>query len=677
MCLEKLGLSTVRDLLYHLPLRYQDRTRVTPLRQVFPRMEGVVEGTVLSSQVQFGRRRSLLVRIEDEDAELALRFFYFNREQQLRLAPGRRVRCFGEVRRGAQQLEMVHPECRVLEDGDSLPIESALTPVYPATEGLHQIALRKLVQQALDVLRRTPGDSQPLDEVLAGAFPPELRLPPLHAALSLVHRPPPAMPLEPLWDGSHPAQVRLAIEELLAHQVSLRKLRQATRRRTAPRFGGPSPLQASLLAAFGFTLTQAQQRVIEEIREDLARPLPMLRLLQGDVGAGKTAVAAMAASHALAGGYQVALMAPTELLAEQHARTFTRWFTPCGIEVLSLTGRLTAAVRRRLQARLEDRTPCVVIGTHALFQDDVRFARLGLVIVDEQHRFGVDQRLALLEKGARGNLRPHQLIMTATPIPRTLAMTAYADLDVSLLDELPPGRTPIATRVLAESRREDIVTRIADACAAGRQAYWVCPLIEESDVLDSQAATDTAEQLRESLPHLRIGLVHGRLKEQEKSAVMHAFLSHEIDLLVATTVIEVGVDVPNASLMIIENAERLGLSQLHQLRGRVGRGETHSVCILLYKGPLGDTARARLQTMRDTTDGFVIAEKDLMLRGPGEVLGTRQTGAASFRIADLSRDRDLLPTVRDLADRILAESPELADTLIRRWMHQRLDYAKV
>ena len=677
MCLEKLGLSTVRDLLYHLPLRYQDRTRVTPLRQVFPRMEGVVEGTVLSSQVQFGRRRSLLVRIEDEDAELALRFFYFNREQQLRLAPGRRVRCFGEVRRGAQQLEMVHPECRVLEDGDSLPIESALTPVYPATEGLHQIALRKLVQQALDVLRKTPGDSQPLDDVLAGAFPPELRLPPLHAALSLVHRPPPAMPLEPLWDGSHPAQVRLAIEELLAHQVSLRKLRQATRRRTAPRFGGPSPLQASLLAAFGFTLTQAQQRVIEEIREDLARPLPMLRLLQGDVGAGKTAVAAMAASHALAGGYQVALMAPTELLAEQHARTFTRWFTPCGIEVLSLTGRLTAAVRRRLQARLEDRTPCVVIGTHALFQDDVRFARLGLVIVDEQHRFGVDQRLALLEKGARGNLRPHQLIMTATPIPRTLAMTAYADLDVSLLDELPPGRTPIATRVLAESRREDIVTRIADACAAGRQAYWVCPLIEESDVLDSQAATDTAEQLRESLPHLRIGLVHGRLKEQEKSAVMHAFLSHEIDLLVATTVIEVGVDVPNASLMIIENAERLGLSQLHQLRGRVGRGETHSVCILLYKGPLGDTARARLQTMRDTTDGFVIAEKDLMLRGPGEVLGTRQTGAASFRIADLSRDRDLLPTVRDLADRILAESPDLADTLIRRWMHQRLDYAKV
>jgi ATP-dependent DNA helicase RecG len=640
-------------------------------------MEGVVEGTVLSSQVQFGRRRSLLVRIEDEDAELALRFFYFNREQQLRLAPGRRVRCFGEVRRGAQQLEMVHPECRVLEDSVSLPIESALTPVYPATEGLHQIALRKLVQQALDVLRKTPGDSQPLDDVLAAAFPPELRLPPLHAALSLVHRPPPAMPLEPLWDGTHPAQVRLAIEELLAHQISLRKLRQATRRRTAPRFGGSSPLQASLLTAFGFTLTQAQQRVIKEIREDLARPLPMLRLLQGDVGAGKTAVAAMAASHALAGGYQVALMAPTELLAEQHERTFKRWFTPCDVEVLSLTGRLTAAVRRRLQARLEDRTPCVVIGTHALFQDNVRFARLGLVIVDEQHRFGVDQRLALLEKGARGNLRPHQLIMTATPIPRTLAMTAYADLDVSLLDELPPGRTPIATRVLAESRREDVVTRIAEACAAGRQAYWVCPLIEESDVLDSQAATDTAEQLRESLPHLRIGLVHGRLKEQEKSAVMHAFLSHEIDLLVATTVIEVGVDVPNASLMIIENAERLGLSQLHQLRGRVGRGETHSVCILLYKGPLGDTARARLQTMRDTTDGFVIAEKDLMLRGPGEVLGTRQTGAASFRIADLSRDRDLLPTVRSLADQILAESPDLADTLIRRWMHQRLDYAKV
>ena len=640
-------------------------------------MEGVVEGRVLSSQVQFGRRRSLLVLIEDDTATLALRFFYFNRDQQLRFANGTRVRCFGEIRRGSQQLEMVHPECRVLEDGVAAPVDAALTPVYPTTEGLHQVALRRLVQQALDTLRRTPQDSQPLDAVLAEAFPAHMRLPPLHSALSLVHRPPPSMPLEPLWNGTHPAQVRLAIEELLAHQLSLRKLRQATRQRSAPCFGDAGALQSTLRAALGFDLTGAQTRVIEEIRADLGRPLPMLRLLQGDVGAGKTAVAAVAASYALAGDHQVALMAPTELLAEQHARTFTRWFAPCGIDVLSLTGRLGAAQRRNLQARLDNPAPCVVIGTHALFQDQVRFARLGLVIVDEQHRFGVDQRLALLEKGARENLRPHQLIMTATPIPRTLAMTAYADLDVSLLDELPPGRTPIATRVLAESRRDDIVARIAEACAAGRQAYWVCPLIEESDVLDSQAATDTAEILRAQLPGLRIGLIHGRLKEQEKSAVMRAFLQHEIDLLVATTVIEVGVDVPNASLMIIENAERLGLSQLHQLRGRVGRGEAHSVCILLYKGPLGDTARARLQTLRDTTDGFVIAEKDLMLRGPGEVLGTRQTGSASFRIADLSRDRDLLPTVRSLADRLLGEAPALADTLIRRWMHQRLDYAKV
>lgn len=675
--LEKLGLTTIRDVVYHLPSRYQDRTRITPLRTVYPRMEVVVEGIVIASQIQFGRRRSLLVKLEDDTGSIALRFFHFNREQQLRLANGRRLRCFGEARRGPQQLEMVHPECQVVDGYHPQALESALTPVYPATDGLHQAMLRKLTSQALEVLRVNREDSAELDALIETAVSQAGLLPPLHEALRLVHRPPPDMPLDPLFNGTHPAQIRLSIEELLAHQISLRKLRQATRKRSAPVLRGGEEMRQTLLKSLGFQLTKAQQRVVAEVAQDLGKGQPMLRLLQGDVGAGKTAVAALCASLALANGYQVALMAPTELLAEQHGRNFTRWFETSSVEVVSLTGRATPAVRRRLHAQVAEATPRIIIGTHALFQDEVRFGRLGLVIVDEQHRFGVDQRLALLEKGAQGNLRPHQLIMTATPIPRTLAMTAYADLDVSILDELPPNRSPVATKVLAETRREDIVARISTACASGRQAYWVCPLIDESEVLDSQAATDTAEQLRTALPHLRIGLIHGRLKEQEKSAVMQAFMQHALDLLVATTVIEVGVDVPNASLMIIENAERLGLAQLHQLRGRVGRGEAQSICILLYKAPLGDTARARLQTMRETNDGFIIAERDLALRGPGEVLGTRQTGAASFRIADLSRDRDLLPAVRTLADRILREQPALGDRLIRRWLAQRLDYAKV
>ncbi len=675
--LARLGISTIRDVVFHLPLRYQDRTRITPIAALHPKMEVVIEGKVVSSQVQFGRRRSLLVRLEDQSGVVVLRFFYFTREQQVRMTEGCKVRCFGEVRRGPQSFEMIHPECRYLDGVHEVPTDLALTPVYPTTEGLHQLTWRKLTAQALQILGEDRDDTQQLDHLIQTAVRLAVRLPPLYEALCFVHRPPPAAPLEALWTGTHPAQLRLAIEELLAHQLSLRRLRQATRRHRAPRFIKPDGLRATLLAAFGFTLTKAQQRVVREIDRDLGRTQPMLRLLQGDVGAGKTAVAALCATRALASGYQVALMAPTELLAEQHLRTLSQWFSGCGIEVLSVTGRLTAATRRKHHALLAEATPRMVIGTHALFQEEVKFARLGLVIVDEQHRFGVDQRLALLEKGAQGAARPHQLIMTATPIPRTLAMTAYADLDVSVLDELPPNRQPITTTVLAETRREDIVIRINQACASGRQAYWVCPLIDESDLLDSQAATETAEQLASALPNLRIGLIHGRLKDLEKSAVMHAFIQRELDLLVATTVIEVGVDVPNASLMIIENAERLGLAQLHQLRGRVGRGETHSVCVLLYKGPLSETARARLQTMRDTNDGFEIAERDLILRGPGEVLGTRQTGTAAFKIADLSRDRAVLPAVRTLADKILAETPELGDRLIRRWLTDRVDYAKV
>lgn len=675
--LERLGVTSIRDVLYHLPLRYQDRTRLTAIGALAPKMEVVIEGQVLNSQVQFGRRRSLLVRLEDDTGAITLRFFHFNREQQLRMSPGCTLRCFGEVRRGPQSLEMVHPECRFPTVAGDLPTDTALTPVYPTTEGLHQVTWRRLTEQALQVLAEDRDDTAALDRLVQGAAAFGVRLPPLDDALRFVHRPPPGAALDTLWSGAHPAQLRLAIEELLAHQLSLRKLRQRTRAHRAPRFGPAAALRDALGSAFGFRLTAAQRRVVREIDADLSRAHPMLRLLQGDVGAGKTAVAALCATRALASGFQVALMAPTELLADQHVRTLTRWFEPCGIDVVGLTGRLTTATRRQRHALLAEPVARVIVGTHALFQADVAFARLGLVIVDEQHRFGVDQRLALLDKGARGDARPHQLIMTATPIPRTLAMTAYADLDVSVLDELPPNRRPVKTTVLAEARREDVVQRIADACASGRQAYWVCPLIEESEQLDSQAATDTAAQLAQALPDLRVGLVHGRLKDAQKRAVMQAFLAREIDLLVATTVIEVGVDVPNASLMIIENAERLGLSQLHQLRGRVGRGDTESVCVLLYKGPLGETARARLQTMRETNDGFVIAERDLDLRGPGEVLGTRQTGAAAFKIADLSRDRAVLPAVRTLADRLLGEDPALGERLVRRWLTTRLDYAKV
>ena len=675
--LARLGITVIRDLVYHLPLRYQDRTRVTPIGALRPKLEVVIEGAVEHSQVQFGRRRSLVVSVADSTGVAALRFFYFNREQQLRFVVGRTVRCFGEVRRGPHSLELIHPECRVLDESSTAALDASLTPIYPSTDGLHQASLRKLTTLALEVLVNDTDDSDQLDGLLRELLKRDVRLPTLTRALVFVHRPPPGAPLDELWQGSHPAQQRLAIEELLAHQLSLRRLRQRTQRLSAPRFASAPDLRRQVHEAFGFKLTKAQVRVIGEIDRDLSRAVPMLRLLQGDVGAGKTAVAAMAATRALKSGYQVALMAPTELLAEQHTRTLTRWFSPSAIDVLPLTGRLRGGLKRQHQNLLKVPAPRLVVGTHALFQSAVEFARLGLVIVDEQHRFGVDQRLALLEKGAQGNFRPHQLIMTATPIPRTLAMTAYADLDISILDELPPNRRPVTTTVIPETRRDEVIARVREASAQRRQTYWVCPLIDESDMLDSQAATDTAAELSSALTPLRVGLIHGRLKDAAKLDVMQAFVQGAIDLLVATTVIEVGVDVPNASLMIIENAERLGLSQLHQLRGRVGRGNAQSACVLLYKGPLSDTARHRLQTMRETNDGFEIAERDLTLRGPGEVLGTRQTGMAEFKIADLSRDRGLLPMVRELADRVLSSAPNLADRLIRRWLVDRVDYAKV
>ena len=671
--LAKLRIARVGDLLFHLPLRYQDRTRLTPIGALRFNREAQVEGVIEVAQVVFGRRRALVVRVADGSGAINLRFFHFNSAQQQRLAIGRRVRCFGEVRRGPNSLEMVHPECQVLADDNPLAVDAELTPIYPTTEGLQQNRLRHLTNQALTLLADADDDTR---ELLPLAILDRLQLPSLRAALEFVHRPPPDADVEMLALSSHPAQRRLVFEELLAYQLSLKRLREQARD-----FGAPTvttgALQQRLLAGFGFTLTGAQQRVIAEIESDLAHGVPMLRLLQGDVGAGKTAVAAAVAADMLEAGYQVALMAPTELLAEQHANTLRRWFEPLGVESFLLTSRLTKSQRKPLIARLASAAPALAVGTHALFQQDVHYGRLGLIVVDEQHRFGVEQRLALRDKGARDGFRPHQLIMTATPIPRTLAMSAYADLDVSILDELPPHRKPVRTVVLAESKRPDIVARIAEMVGAGRQVYWVCPLIDESDVLEHQAATDTAVQLANALPEIKVGLVHGRLADRDKDAQMAAFARGETALLVATTVIEVGVDVPNASLMVIENAERLGLSQLHQLRGRVGRGSQHADCVLLYKPPLSSMARQRLQVMRATTDGFIIADRDLELRGPGELLGTRQTGIAQFRIADLVRDAALLRDVQATASTVLSDYPQLVDRLVQRWLADKVEYANV
>ncbi len=672
--LNHLGIFRVADLLFHLPLRYQDRTRLTPIGALRFGQEALVEGQIDAAQVVFGRRRSLVCRISDGSGAIHLRFFHFNSQQQKRMQAGRSFRCFGEVRRGPKTLEMIHPECQLIDPDQPTPVASELTPIYPTSEGLHQARLRKMTDQALHIL--TSREDLAVDELVPPALYERLELPDLADALRYVHRPPPDADLALLAESTHPAQRRLIFEELLAHQISLRKLRDNARRYRAPKVSSGN-LQTQLLDRFGFPLTSAQRRVIEEIGVDVNTGIPMLRLLQGDVGSGKTAVAAAVAASLLENGFQVALMAPTELLAEQHARNLLGWFETLGIEVLLVTSRLSKAQRKPILARLAENKPVIAVGTHALFQAEVSYARLGMIIVDEQHRFGVDQRLALRDKGAAQEFRPHQLIMTATPIPRTLAMTAYADLDVSVIDELPPNRKPVRTVVMTDTKRPEIVERMAAAIADGRQIYWVCPLIEESEALDNQAATDTAEQLSEALPRARIGLVHGRLKDREKDAAMAQFAAGDTDLLVATTVIEVGVDVPRASLMVIENAERLGLSQLHQLRGRVGRGDELADCVLLYKGPLSDMARERLQVMRDTTDGFKIADRDLELRGPGELLGTRQAGVAQFRIADLSRDASLLRDVQAGASTMLQQYPEQCESLVKRWLANRVEYGNV
>jgi ATP-dependent DNA helicase RecG len=657
----------------HLPLRYQDRTRVTPIGQLRPGEEAQIEAELVGAEVTARGRRVLLCHLRDGTGALTLRFFHFSPAQEQRFGqPGVWLRCFGEVRSGYTGLEMIHPECRWL-DPNAPPVTDRLTSIYPATAGLQQFTLRDLAEQALAQLDATAL----LPELLPATLRARLSLMPIAEAVRLLHQPPVEASLAELESGRHPARRRLAFEELLAHQISLRRLRARIQRQAAPPLTGEGGLSQRFLERLPFALTQAQRRVLDEISIDLAQPRPMLRLLQGDVGSGKTVVAAAAALRAVETGAQAALMAPTELLAEQHYRNFHAWLEPLGIEVAWLTGRLTGRARRTLLDRLAAGEIHVAVGTHALFQDTVAFAELALAIVDEQHRFGVHQRLALREKGRQSGRCPHQLIMTATPIPRTLAMSAYADLDTSIIDELPPGRQPVKTVVAPDSRRDDVIERIRQACRTGRQAYWVCPLIEESEVLQYQAAVVTAEQLTATLPELRIGLVHGRLPTAAKEAAMAAFKAGDLDLLVATTVIEVGVDVANASLMIIENAERLGLAQLHQLRGRVGRGAAASNCVLLYRPPLSQIAHARLAVLRECHDGFEIARRDLELRGPGEVLGTRQTGEQTLRVADLLRDQDLLNAVRHAADGLLRDHPEQVEPLIRRWIGAGAHYGEV
>ncbi len=669
--LKILGLATVEDLLFHLPIRYEDRTRVTPIGAVRPFTTAQVEGEVLAADVLFGRRRSLLVKIGDRTGIVALRFYHFNAAQKASFARGITLRAFGDARPGSSGLEFYHPEYRILAPGVLPPLAERLTPVYGSTEGITQQRVRSLTEAALLLLKNhAPAELIPA-ELLA-----RFKLPSLRDALAFVHHPPPGTRTETITDGSHPAIRRLALEELAAHHLSLLAVRNEIRRHKALALPKNPPLTQRLQESLPYTLTRAQQRVLAEIAQDLLQPVPMLRLVQGDVGAGKTAVAALAAAQAVAGGAQVALMAPTEILAEQHYRNFTHWFEPLGVKVGWLTSRLKKKTRAATVAGLADGSIALAIGTHALFQGDVRFAKLGLVIVDEQHRFGVQQRLALQDKGG-GLGVAHQLIMTATPIPRTLAMSVYGDLDTSVIDEVPPGRTPVQTVVLGEERRPEIIERIRRACAERKQAYWVCPLVEDSEEIEAQAAESTCADLQAALPELRIDLVHGRLKSTHKAATMAAFKRGEIDLLVATTVIEVGVDVPNASLMVVENAERLGLSQLHQLRGRVGRGAQQSYCVLMYKSPLSQLGRERLAVMRETTDGFRIAEKDLELRGPGEVLGTRQTGELTLRVADLLRDTALMDLSRELAQELEQQHPQKVPLLIRRWIGEAVRYSRV
>ena len=666
--LSRIGIQNVQDLLFHLPMRYEDRTRVTPIADIRPESFSTIEGYVQHTEVQFGRRPILSVTLSDGTSKIMLKFFNFNAGMKNSLATGVRVKAFGEIKRGRYMAEIHHPEYQIIRNNQPLALAETLTPIYSTTEGLKQASLRKMTEQALAVLQNVQ-----VAELLPEQYNPHQYS--LKEALALLHRPPPSVSAEVLEKGEPPAQKRLIFEELLAHNLAMQQLRLGVKQQYAEPLTYKSDLKSRFLTSLPFEPTNAQKRVTEDIERDLAQPSPMMRLVQGDVGSGKTLVAALAALTAIDNGKQVALMAPTEILAEQHANNFANWLRPFGIEVGWLAGKVKGKARNAQLEAIKNGDVQMIIGTHALFQESVEFHDLALIIIDEQHRFGVHQRLTLREKGAKADHYPHQLIMTATPIPRTLAMTVYADLDTSIIDELPPGRTPIKTVVISEDRRPEIVQRVYQACKnEKRQAYWVCTLIDESEVLEAQAAAAIAEDLQRALPDLRIGLVHGRMKPQEKQEIMAEFKAANIDLLVATTVIEVGVDVPNASLMIIENSERLGLAQLHQLRGRVGRGATASHCVLMYKPPLGKISSKRLQVMRDSQDGFYIAEKDLEIRGTGEILGTKQTGSAEFKVANLMRDRKMIPLVQRYAKQIIVENPPLAEALIKRWLNEKAEY---
>ena len=670
--LGKLNLNRVDDLLFLLPLRYEDRTQLIEVGALEVGARCLVSGEILLAETVFRGRRNLLVRISDSSGQLTLRFFHFSRQQQAQFQPGSHATCFGEVRRGQSGFEMIHPEYRITQEGQDAATTDSLTPIYPATEGVQQGRLRSLTDQALRLMQAAPPE-----ELLPRAITEKLGMPSLADAINYLHRPPPNADVQQMLSGTHPCQQRLAFEELLAHYLSLQNLRALTAAEDAIALTDGNEDVSGFVSELPFKLTGAQDRVVSDILSDLAEPHPMMRLIQGDVGSGKTVVAAMACLKAITCGVQAAIMAPTEILAEQHLRSFSDWFRPLGITPVWLSGSQRAALRRESLQSIADGSAQLIIGTHALFQEGVDFHRLGLVVIDEQHRFGVHQRMALRDKGSSKNGRPHQLVMTATPIPRTLAMAAYADLDTSVINELPPGRQPVSTVAVPETRRSEVVERVRSACATGQQAYWVCPLIEESEVLDYQAAAASYQMLTEALPKLRVGLVHGRMRPAEKERGMRAFKEGLIQLLVATTVIEVGVDVPNASLMIIENAERMGLSQLHQLRGRVGRGTAQSHCVLLYKSPLGRIAKERLAVLRDTNDGFIVAQRDLELRGPGELLGTKQTGLPDYRIADLTRDADLMPQVQISATAIRKESESRAAAIVRRWLGDASRYGTV
>jgi ATP-dependent DNA helicase RecG len=671
--LNQLGIHTCQDLLFHLPYRYEDRTRIHPIGALYPGARVQVEGEVEHSTIVRGRRATLVVVISDGTGRLTLRFFHFRAAQKQQFSRGTRVRCYGEVRGGYRGLDMVHPSYkRILNEADE-QVSDRLTPVYPTVEGLGPASWIKLTDQALSLLNTQQLE---LEELLPTDLRGNLKTPPLADALTYIHRPPAGADVAALVERRHPTQQRLAMEELLAHNLSVQKLNRQQRRLKAPAMTQQSFKEEGFLKRLPFQLTGAQRRVIEEIKQDLSNSHPMQRLVQGDVGSGKTVVAAIAALKAMDNGYQVAVMAPTELLAEQHLRSFREWLEPMGITPVWLSGKVTGKARQTALDDIKQGSP-LVIGTHALMQEGVSFGRLGLAIVDEQHRFGVHQRLALLDKAGDESLHAHQLIMTATPIPRTLAMTAYAGLETSIIDELPPGRKPVTTVAISDERRTEVISRVAAACVDGKQAYWVCTLIEESDAIQAQAAEEVTRELQSSLAGVEVGLVHGRMKPVEKQQIMDRFKNGDLQLLVATTVIEVGVDVPNASLMIIENSERLGLAQLHQLRGRVGRGDQQASCVLIYSPPVGPLAKERLNIMRETCDGFRIAEKDLELRGPGEVLGTRQTGMLQFRVADLARDQELLESIPAVAERLLADNPDRSEKLIRRWIGDAARFAGV